>query len=95
MRSKDQRKGSLGIKLDVSKAYDRVEWAFLEGALGKLGFHERFIWRVMDLDRSVSTGVLINGQPSDFFQPSRGLRQGDPISPYLFLVISEGLSGLI
>ena len=73
----------MAIKLDMEKAYDRVHWGFLRRVLFKMGFHELWIKRVMKCVTSVKYSVLINGKPSAWFCPSRGLRQGDPLSPYL------------
>lgn len=61
----------------------------------KLGFGDQWINTIMRCISSIQYAVLINGQPSNIFSPNRGLRQGDPISPYLFLLCIEGLSSLL
>ena len=76
-RKKDRR-GSLALKLDVSKAYDRVEWAFLKGIMTKLGFPEVRIERVMCCVSTLSFSIRINGKSYSHIIPSRGLCQGDP-----------------
>ena len=89
------RKGSMAIKLDMSKAYDRVEWGFLEQIMKKLGFDVRWINLMMECISTPSYAVLINGEPQGFISSSRGIRQGDPLSPYIFLLCAEGFSALI
>lgn len=79
----------------MAKAYDRVEWPCLQGMMLKLGFAEEFVNTVMRCVTTVLFSVRVNGQLSRLFTPSRGIRQGDPISPYLFLICSEGLSCLL
>lgn len=88
-------KGYMAMKLDMSKAYDRVEWAFIEGMMLKLGFGEGFVSLVMRCISSVTYYILYNDFPTKRFVPTRGLRQGDPISPFLFLICAEGLSSLL
>ena len=92
---KSRGDGFMALKLDISKAYDRVEWVYLERLMSRMGFCDRWINLIMICVKTVIYSILVNGEPQSLIQPTRGIRQGDPPSPFLFLLCTEGLHGLI
>ena len=87
--------GSMTLMLDKSKAFDKVEWAFLLKLMEKMGFDGKWINLILECISTISYSILVNSEPKGNIVPSRGIRQGDPLSPYLFLLCSEGLNALI
>ncbi|XP_074300856.1 uncharacterized protein LOC141632188 [Silene latifolia] len=94
-RHKFGKYGKFAFKADMSKAYDRVRWQFLNLTLRKFGFPENLVQLIMNCVSSVSYEVLLNGSPLEAFRPTCGLRQGDPLSLYLFILCMEVLSGKV
>ena len=82
-------------KLDIEKLYDHVNWEFLMFLLQQCGFSEKWRRWIRCCISTVKSFILINGCPFDFFGSSRGLRQGDPLSPFLFDIFMEALSHML
>lgn len=79
----------------MANAYDDVEWLYLRSIMLQLGFDDRWVHIIMRCVETVNFSVRVNGHYSSSFSPTKGIRQGDPISPYLFFLGTEGLSSML
>jgi hypothetical protein len=95
MRKMNGKVGYFAVKVDLTKAYDRLSWKFIYDTLLEVGYPMEWINVVMTSVTSVRTNVKWNGDRAEYFHPQRGIRQGDPISPYLFVICMDKLSHLI
>ena len=95
MSKKKGKTGVMAIKLNLEKAYDRLEWSFIRDTLNLFNFPDQLISLIMSCVSTTSISILFNGGALNAFQPSRGLCQGDPLSPYLFIFCMEVLGALI
>lgn len=83
------------VKIDLEKAYDRLEWSFIRMVLTHFGFPENIIKLILSCVSTTSTSLLFNGSKLQPFCPSKGIKQGDLISPYMFLLCMEFLGAQI
>jgi len=88
-------RSGLCLKVDFEKVDDSVRWVFFYDMLERMGFHSKWISWIRGCMECATVFVLVNGSPTEEFKPSKGLRKGDPLAPFLFIVVAEGLAGLV
>ena len=91
---KRKRKSCVFFKVDYEKAYNSISWEFIYYMLWRMGFCDLWIPWIKGCLESASVSVLVNGSPTKEFFPMKGLRQGDLLAPFLFLIVAEGLAGV-
>jgi hypothetical protein len=83
------------LKLHLSKSFDKINWGYLQSTLLAFDFDLSWVSWIVNLTSSVLFSILVNGVPSKPFSPSRGIRQGDPLSPFVFILMAEGLNSML
>lgn len=94
-RKKLGKKGYVAVKVDLNKAYDRICWDFLFQVMERMGFSAVWINWIKECASTVKYSINANGEQNCNVIPSRGIRQGDPISPHLFLIVANVFSIMI
>ena len=89
------RGGYMALKIDLEKTYDKLEWSFIRDTLLRFNLPKNLVELIMSCVSSVSTSILFNGRALDTFKPTRGIRQGNPLSPYIFIMCMDYLGQLI
>ena len=89
------RERSMFVKLDMAKAYNRAKWSFLRNILLTFSFSSEWVSLTMSCVTSTPFSILLNSQPSQLFDASRGLHQGDPLYPYIFIIMDKGMGRLV
>eukprot|EP00253_Pinus_taeda_P004604 PITA_04604 len=92
---KQTKRPGMLLKIDLSKAFDSISWEYMQKILRAFGFASAWICWISNLISSTFFSILINGIPTSTFRPSGGIRQGDPLSPFLFVIMAEGLGRCI
>ena len=95
MSISNSKKGLMALKIDLEKAFDRLEWGFIKHILEFFSFPSDWIKLIMSYITTSSLSVLVNGERLNYFLPSRGIRQGDLLSPYILILCMEYLAHLI
>ncbi|GKV48490.1 hypothetical protein SLEP1_g55300 [Rubroshorea leprosula] len=92
---RNRKTSAFVFKADFQKAYDCVNWSYLDWMMDRFGFGTKWRGWIKECLSTARCSVLVNGSPTEEFDLEKGLRQGDPLSPFLFLMIMEGLNGLV